>query len=195
MAEKWNRLITREGNELRFQNGNAGRYKVRHAFILLQNYLSIDGLDIKVDKPHIVKIQIGGQPYGFRMELARNNGKRQIYISGDNEEHGVRYRDVFKELDNSYSGIDQREAARYILEASEALINEAPLDWTTRYSFLDKKRCINYPLPIQKRTLRDVLNEIMVVGQVAEAAAPTEEYFNTWMEISDRTTGKIQDKV
>ncbi len=166
---------------------SAGSYKVKDAFLLLQNYPIIVGDDKKLN---YVQMPIAGQSYRFGIQPSfRPNVRRQVYIKRNAAEKGIGYEEVFTALDKS--GIDQREAARYILEASITLINdEKPASyWTERYPFLEK------PAQLNNLKMRDVLNEIMVVGQVAEAAAPTEEYFNKWMEISDRTTVRIQTKV
>ena len=165
----------------------AENYKVRDAFLLLQNYPIIVGDDRKLN---YVQMPIAGQSYSFGIQPSfRPNVRRQVLIKSIGAKYGIGYEEVFTALDKS--GIDQREAARYILEASNALINdERPaLYWTEQYPFLDK------PAQLNNLKMRDVLNEIMIVGQVAEAAAPTEEYFNKWMEISDRTTVRIQTKV
>ena len=201
MNNKWNTLIEEAGNNLRFKNENPGLYKVKDAFILLQNYLAKfpDG------RNQLVQIQIGGRVYLFRIQKSGyDNAKRQLYIQHTNGKNGATYEEVFTALDKS--GIDQRDAARYILEASEALINEAQSDWTTRYPFLDQpiderpasswtKQHPSLDKPPASRSLVNVLNEIMVVGQVAEAAPPTEAYFSTWMEISESTTGQVQTAV
>ena len=190
LAGKWDELIsTEEGDVLRFRNDNAALkgYKVQDAFVLLQNYSTIAKGEKKM---LIVEIQISRQMFRFQIQLART-GKRQIFILGDVKRYGISYQQVFDVLDSS--GIDQREAARYVLEASNTLINDVSTpDWTRQYLTLLEKRT---KFPIAGRTIRDVLNEIMVIGQVAEAAAPTEEYFDIWMEISDRTTGEVQTTV
>ena len=187
MAGKWNELISTEGDVLRFRNDNAALkgYKVQDAFVLLQSYPTIANGE---KKRFTVEIQISRQMFRFQIQLAAT-GKRQIFILGDVKRYGISYQQVFDVLDDS--GIDQKEAARYVLEASNTLINDVSTpDWTRQYSTLLEKQT-QYPIA-RRATIRDILNEIMVIGQVAEAAAPTKAYFDIWMEINDRTTEEVQ---
>ena len=182
MAKLWDKLITTveiNGNKKYvFKEENARGYKVKDAFVLLQNYPSF----AEDMNPHVVEIKIGGEMYKFKIQKS-DRGRCQILILSSlilSAEPGaadkVRYDHFFVR--------GEKEFARYILEASETLINDKQLPsyWTDKYSFL-------------KPAVRDLLNQLMVIGQVAEAAAPTKAYFDIWMEISDNTTEEIQKTV
>ena len=175
MAKLWDKLITTveiNGNKKYvFKEENARGYKVKDAFVLLQNYPSF----AEDMNPHVVEIKIGGETYKFKIQ--QSDALCQILILRAESADKVRYNQFFVR--------GRKDLARYILEASETLINDEQLPsyWTNEYSFL------------KNPVARDLLNQLMVIGQVAEAAAPTEAYFDKWMEISDNTTEEIQKTV
>ena len=192
LSEKWDEHITTPA--LATIITFTGHFRVQDAFKMLQNWIT--HVEKSGKKTQIVEISIAGKMFAFKVQIAPF-GKRQIYIRDRHGSSGMKYIDVYDILEKNKHIIDQRDAASYILVASAAFLDDekTAAKWEEEYPFLAQTVSYKQHKKIKTKTLREILNEIMVIGQVAEAAAPTKETFTRWMEIIKTEGGTVLEVI
>ena len=174
--KEWDRLIEdgtiQVGKEKLSSKGtrpiykfSAGKMNVKDVFRMLQNWPIISAEE-KINLAFI-EIPIAGDKYTFRIsqDLFKNG---QIYITPKKGGKGISYKDFFRTIRKQKTR--NAEIAKFMLHVAETEVgSEKPAAaWKEEYTFLKKENVKN-----------DVF-EIMVVGQVAEAARPSDKSFDEW---------------
>ncbi|XP_033647599.1 uncharacterized protein LOC117307061 [Asterias rubens] len=170
--EQWNDLVTR-GEITRglhktfpiykFEGETVQKMKVKDIFCMLQNWLHLH-----TDSTHrFVEMNIGGKSYRFRIHL-NLFGKSHIVIKNEEGQSPTKYETIFEQFDKFKGNI--KEIAEAMLKSS----NE-PMNAQTKWSVGDEET-------------REVMREMMVITQVAEAARPTEQSYNALLRIMDTVT-------
>ena len=140
-------------------NGDAVKdIKLSDAFRMLQNWNLLGD----VNQNTFFEMNIGGKDYIFRLKRDKNN---QIIVY-DEKGKPPKYEDIFKifkkYVDKGVTNYNQ--LAEQMLQSSEEKIGE-------QSQFTFKKK-------INADELQKNMRDLMVVGQVAEAAAMSDDYFD-----------------
>ncbi len=146
-----------------------GKLKVHEFFRLLQHW----GVTVKNHDHSFIKLKIGGELYTFRIYLAAN-GNNQILINNKDGNAVIAYKQFLEKVKEL--NLDVRKVAKYMLEASKAPLNDKSKKWNSDYKFLNE--AVQFKGKSVK--MRELANEILVVGQVAEAAKPSNAYMKEW---------------
>ena len=140
----------------RFNGELIQRMQLSDAFKLLQNWNLIEE---SVNKQKFFELNIAGEDYIFRLKRDRNN---QIMVY-DEKGAAPKYDDIFKYFKSQEAAgvTTQDEIAKQILNSAREEIGKQ-----SSFTFASAEKL--------KKGMRD----LMIVGQVAEAASMTDEYFN-----------------
>lgn len=148
---------------------------VKDVFIMFQNWPTMnESIQVTVTVP------IGGNPYTFIIVRGNKYGQITIYNHSSYDPkyfiYATSYKDLFTKVQDDAT-LDVKQIAAYMLEATEARVYTQETydgNWVKKYPFLE------YEASPQKN-LWELLNDIMVIAQVAEAARPEETFFTRWM--------------
>ena len=154
-----------ERTSYKFTIEKAGDLKLRDVFGMLQNWpiIATDG------KATFIELPIAGETFKFRISKGLYTPD-QIYIKNYEGNNGIAYNEFFRKMEANK--IIDKEVSQFMLELANTKLNEkTKADWEKKFSFLKKDN---------NQDIKNAIYEIMIVGQVAEAAKPTDDSFADW---------------
>ena len=116
-------------------------------------------------------VPIAGEQYSFTLQKGSQTDEQAF--------KNVLYDHFLSRMDRSTIR-EQKQVAAYMLEASDANINDSGIEWEKDYPFLKKVE------------LRDVCNRMLIQGMVVEATAPSIECFKQLTKMTEQEGSHIK---